>query len=76
MQSHRLDFRHNFSPMFLPMYLSHGPVLLRYATFVPQALLVLLTSLLFGWPEHLPTCALLITLIFVAFNKVHTVCLL
>ncbi len=69
----RKDHRHNYSVFSYLMYLTYstsfGKVLSLMA-FLPQALLVFLTSIFMF--NNLNTCLLIITWIFVTFNKVVT----
>lgn len=69
----RSDFRHNLSPMFLPMYLTSPPLAaLRYITFLPQTLLLFALTLTLARKHYLFLCLFLQTLCFVTFNKVCT----
>ncbi|KAG9391460.1 Mannosyltransferase, DXD [Carpediemonas membranifera] len=68
----RSDHRHNLSPWFLPLYhaYSTGPSLLSTLAFLPQAALLVGITLRY---RSLPSVgAFLLTLAFVAFNKVST----
>lgn len=70
----RQDQRHNFSPYFLPLFLSSlGTVarsMLGALAFAPQLALLLACAWRLG--SDLPFCMLVQTLVFVAFNKVCT----
>ena len=68
----RTDFRHNFSPFFLPIYLAGGTpgVLLRYACFVPQLLLLLVSTFTLAQRDTLFICVFIQTMTFVTYNKV------
>ncbi|KRX60205.1 GPI mannosyltransferase 1 [Trichinella sp. T9] len=71
----RTDYKHNFSPFFLPLYLNADSstniiAWISYAAFVPQALIVLFLALKFA--RQLPICWFISTLAFVAHNKVCT----
>ena len=69
----RTDFRHNFSALFLPIYLSFGSEdrVLRYICFFPQMLLLLITSLTLARRDSLYVCVFVQTMAFVAYNKVR-----
>lgn len=69
----RKDVRHNFSPLFYPLYLGgetgpFGASLL----FVPQLLLVAAISAKYGRPGDLPFALFCVTFVLVTFNKVCT----
>eukprot|EP00762_Andalucia_godoyi_P007024 ANDGO_07671.mRNA.1 GPI mannosyltransferase 1 len=66
----RSDHRHNFSVYFYQLYLSPASVLSSLA-FVPQLALILATS--FKYRRDPIFACFLLTLVFVAFNKVCTV---
>jgi phosphatidylinositol glycan class M len=69
----RKDHRHNYSMLYYPIYLTYTSSfekLLSFAMFVPQALLIFVSSLsLF---RDINLCLLVNTMIFVTFNKVVT----
>ena len=69
----RKDHRHNYSMYYYLMYLTYSSSFARFLsfiTFLPQALLILISSLLLYSDINL--CLLINTLIFVTFNKVVT----
>uniref|UniRef100_A0A0N5AU01 GPI alpha-1,4-mannosyltransferase I, catalytic subunit n=1 Tax=Syphacia muris TaxID=451379 RepID=A0A0N5AU01_9BILA len=69
----RTDTRHNFSPYFYLLYLYDGTntsTLLSTGAFLPQAALIIYFS--FRYYDDLPFCWLVITVAFVALNKVCT----
>uniref|UniRef100_A0A914RQ08 GPI alpha-1,4-mannosyltransferase I, catalytic subunit n=1 Tax=Parascaris equorum TaxID=6256 RepID=A0A914RQ08_PAREQ len=70
----RTDTRHNFSPYFYSFYLLDGETtfsqLVGRIAFGPQAALILLISVRFY--DDLPFCWMLLTMAFIAFNKVCT----
>lgn len=75
----RRDPRHNFSVYFYPIYLQNhaaeffpsldGFLDVAALAFGPPAALMLLAS--WRLSDHLPLCWLIITMVFVAFNKVR-----
>lgn len=72
----RKDVKHNFSPYFYATYLYelgdvNGFNILKLA-FPLQAILVVLVTLSFRAPRHLPVCLFVQTFVFVTFNKVCT----
>ena len=76
----RQDIKHNFSPYFYSIYLAApgalDPVVSLGGIFGSQLLMILVISLAFGVEKsakNLNRSIFLITLIFVAFNKVYTV---
>uniref|UniRef100_A0A9J2PJG0 GPI alpha-1,4-mannosyltransferase I, catalytic subunit n=2 Tax=Ascaris TaxID=6251 RepID=A0A9J2PJG0_ASCLU len=70
----RTDTRHNFSPYFYSFYLLDGEAtfsqLIGRIAFGPQAALIFFISIRFY--DDLPFCWMLITMVFIAFNKVCT----
>ncbi|CAI4233007.1 unnamed protein product [Auanema sp. JU1783] len=70
----RKDVRHNFSPYFLPLYLTQDQPslseLIGLLAFVPQVLSILYFA--FKYYDDLPFCWFLTTFSFVALNKVCT----
>lgn len=69
----RKDHRHNYSVFSYLMYLTytmHFGKILSLMAFLPQALLVFFTSIFLF--KNLNTCLVIITWIFVTFNKVVT----
>jgi len=69
----RKDHRHNYSLYFYLIYITYNSVIskiLAFISFLPQALLILITSLKMF--SNLEFCILIQTMIFVAFNKVIT----
>ncbi|VDK45818.1 unnamed protein product [Anisakis simplex] len=70
----RIDTRHNFSPYFYPLYLSQydnmvSQLIGRFA-FFPQAFLLVILS--FRFYKDLAFCWMILTMVFVTFNKVCT----
>jgi GPI mannosyltransferase 1 subunit M len=79
---YRKDHRHNFSVYFYQLYLqsvgsssssSLASSLLGIASFVPQLAVIPCVSVRYANRRELPLGLLLLTLLFVAFNKVCTV---
>jgi phosphatidylinositol glycan class M len=69
----RKDHRHNFSIFYYLIYLTYNnqlSKLLSLVTFVPQALLVGISSLTLF--HNINLCMVIVTMIFVTFNKVIT----
>lgn len=70
----RKDHRHNFSIYFNMIYLTYNTSLanlLSKLAFLPQALLILIFSCVFS-SKNINFCLVIITMIFVHFNKVIT----
>lgn len=68
----RTDHRHNFSPYFYLLYLQpEQKTAIGLAALIPQLAMVLRFTI--SYHDDLPYCVTLITLVFVAFNKVCTV---
>ncbi|XP_067007217.2 GPI mannosyltransferase 1 [Anabrus simplex] len=71
----RHDTRHNFSVYFYMQYLnsiSTAGLWQRFFTFVPQAILLLVFSFLYGSHRDLPFCLLIQAIIMVTYNPVVT----
>lgn len=69
----RTDHRHNFGLYFYAIYLTYeepSRLLRGLALFLPQLIILLVTSLILG--EDLPAALLVQVVSFVAFNKVCT----
>jgi phosphatidylinositol glycan class M len=69
----RKDHRHNYSMMYYLIYLTYTSgieKILSFAMFIPQALLILISSLTLF--KDINLCLLVNTMIFVTFNKVVT----
>ena len=69
----RKDHRHNYSMFYYLIYLTYNSKLSKFLsliTFFPQIILILLTTLLKY--ENINLCLILLTMIFVVFNKVIT----
>ena len=68
----RTDHRHNFSPYFYLLYLQpEHKTAIGLAALIPQLAMVLRFTI--AYHDDIPYCVTLITLVFVAFNKVCTV---
>jgi phosphatidylinositol glycan class M len=68
----RTDHRHNFSPYFYLLYLQpEHKTAIGLAALIPQLAMVLRFTI--SYHEDIAYCVTLITLVFVAFNKVCTV---
>lgn len=69
----RKDVRHNFSPLFYPLYLAtDGGGGSTFAALLPQALLMGLLSFKYGQLSDLPFALFCVTFVLVSFNKVCT----
>lgn len=70
----REDIRHNFSPFFYLLYLTNeswkNSMLLKIFYFMPQIVSILLVST--SMYQHIELCFLVLTVLFVSFNKVCT----
>ena len=69
----RKDHRHNYSIFYYLIYLTYNSYFSQFLsliTFVPQALLIILISLFMF--QEINLCLLILTMIFVTFNKVVT----
>ena len=69
----RKDHRHNYSMFYYLIYLTYDSNLskmLSYIAFLPQVILILFVTLYLY--KHINLCLIILTMIFVAFNKVIT----
>jgi phosphatidylinositol glycan class M len=69
----RKDHRHNYSMFYYLIYLTYNSKLSKFLsliTFFPQIILILLTTLIMY--EKINLCLIILTMIFVVFNKVIT----
>ncbi len=69
----RKDHRHNYSMFYYLIYLTYDSNLskmLSFIAFLPQVFLILLVTLYLY--KHINLCLIILTMIFVAFNKVIT----
>lgn len=70
----RQDIRHNFSPYFYLLYLTNltrqNSLALKLFYFMPQLVSILVTSC--ALYKHIELCFLVLTVLFVSFNKVCT----
>ncbi|MCQ2820664.1 MAG: hypothetical protein MJ252_25645, partial [archaeon] len=69
----RKDHRHNYSLFYYLIYLTYDSQLSKYLsliTFLPQMILIMFTTILLY--KKINLCLIVLTMIFVAFNKVIT----
>ena len=69
----RKDHRHNYSMFYYLIYLTYNSKLSKFLsliTFLPQIILILLITLFMF--ENINLCLILLTMVFVVFNKVIT----